>query len=499
MKIRTQFYLLIAGIIIIPFLIGGVFFLLQKRNEVQVQPVPGYEDIVRATGKPINREAWEEISAFLSRRPPWADFIITDAEQRIVFSTLFYFRPGMILSDGMLTDYIRENSHHYLFQIDAPTRLSDDGLLVITQISRERKRPPNPFERIVQYVAIILLTLLVFSITMSIIIANSITKSVLVLEETTRRIAAGELDLQVQARGSNEITSLTSSLNRMRLALKEEEIRRARFIMGVSHDLKTPLALIKGYAEAIGDGITDDPTSRNRSIEIILSKVEQLEGMINELIDFVRMDTNEWQHHLSEVPLVPFLQTFCNRVMGDAELLHRQVTFSIELPPAIQVKMNEALITRALENLVNNALRYTSPGGLVHISAILTHSDTEEQDRSPHEVSTGNRNPKQSTLRFRNQRVKFSEFQEQKKEQPSRILIQVTDNGIGIDEEDLPRIFDLFYRGTNSRREAGMGIGLAVVKSILDSHGWTISVHSQKNKGSVFTIFIPLSADSLVY
>jgi signal transduction histidine kinase len=84
----------------------------------------------------------------------------------------------------------------------------------------------------------------------------------------------------------------------MRTALKEDENRRYRFIMGVTHDLKTPLALIRGYTEALKDGVTDDPVSRVNATDIIISKADQLEGMINDLLDFVRMDTGEWRIRL---------------------------------------------------------------------------------------------------------------------------------------------------------------------------------------------------------
>jgi len=174
--------------------------------------------------------------------------------------------------------------------------------------------------------------------------------------------------------------------------------------------------------------------------------------MIDDLMDFVRMDTSEWQQHLVEQPFLPFLQAFCKRVTIDAQLLHREVSFDLNIPEHAKVKMNEALITRVFENLVSNALRYTMEGGKVHITAQL--------ENDPMNKAT--------------------------------IVVKITDNGIGIDQEDLDRIFELFYRGTNSRREAGMGIGLSVVKSIIDSHGWNITVFSNKQVGSTFSITIPI-------
>jgi signal transduction histidine kinase len=290
----------------------------------------------------------------------------------------------------------------------------------------------------------------IFVLVMSLIIARSITQSVLILEAATRRIASGELDLALEVKGSNEITSLTASLNRMRLALKEDQQRRSRFIMGITHDLKTPLALIKGYAEAIEDGVADG----GRSLEIIATKVDQLEGMIDDLLDFVQVDSGEWRKNLSRVNLDSFLSIYTRRIRDDAALLNRRVEISIELPGELEVPMDERLAIRALENLTNNAIRYTAEDGLIKIFAYVKETDT-----------------------FKKQAV-----------------IEVSDNGKGISEEDLPHVFETLYRGSNSRREQGMGLGLAVVKGVADSHGWQISVDSNSSgiQGSRFRIVIDL-------
>jgi signal transduction histidine kinase len=277
-------------------------------------------------------------------------------------------------------------------------------------------------------------------------------------------MAAGELDLNLEIekteflRRDNEITSLTFSLNRMRLALKEEEQSRSRFIMGVSHDLKTPLALIKGYAEAIQDGITIGPEAQRNSLSIIADKVDQLDGMINDLINFVRLNTGEWRQMLKKVELRGFLENCAGRLRDDAELLKRRLECRLDLPAELYIPMDEALVSRALENLVNNALRYTKENGLVRLSA-FTRGDS--------------------------------------------VIIEVEDSGPGISPEDLPHIFEMFYRGDNSRRRQGLGLGLSVVKGVIDSHGWRISAESpifagdknqgapQQAPGTRFTIIVP--------
>jgi signal transduction histidine kinase len=273
---------------------------------------------------------------------------------------------------------------------------------------------------------------------------------VLVLENATRRIAEGELDLQVEVKGSNEITSLTHSLNKMRSALQEAELRRSRFIMGVTHDLKTPLALIRAYTEAIEDGIACDPVTNVSATEIIAAKTDQLEGMINDLLEYVQMNSGEWRSQLRRVDLAAFLRNAAKGFASDVELLHHEFSFEIALPGDTVVFMDERLVLRTLENLVNNAIRYTPNGSVISLTASLADSKDGRTAQ-----------------------------------------IVVSDNGPGIDVADLPHIFEMFYRGTSSRREQGMGMGLAVVKWVVDSHGWSISTRS--GQGAYFRITIPLS------
>jgi signal transduction histidine kinase len=238
----------------------------------------------------------------------------------------------------------------------------------------------------------------------------------------------------------------------MRAALKEDENRRYRFIMGVTHDLKTPLALIRGYTEALKDGVTGDPASRVNATDIIIAKADQLEGMINDLLEFVRMDTGEWRGRLQKIDIGEFLKSFAKRISVDAELFHHHTVIDIALPPALYVPLDERLAVRALENLVNNAIRYTPDGTTIRLGAAMAENS---------------------------------------------IRITVGDNGPGIHEADLPHVFEAFYRGSASRREEGMGLGLSIVKWVVASHGWSIAVTSEPGgehnaAETCFTITIPL-------
>lgn len=447
MKIRTQFFILVAGIIVVPILAALGFYGIQRALEPVTYAVPDYDEISRLSGGSLERPEWEKLAEFMSRRKLDLNIIVIGGDRRVIYSTTEDVASGTVMDDARLTEMIRATNTRYRYLFDSPVALSDPETLVLMRLDRKEPGPPQPFLRFFEIMLFVIAAVFVFSAAMSLLIARSIYRSVTVLEATTKRIAGGELDLEVDARGSNEITSLTASLNRMRLALKDEETRRSRFIMGVSHDLKTPLALIKGYAEAIGDGMADDPESRDRSVEIIASKVDQLEGMIDDLIGFVKVNTGEWRRKLEPVVLSSFLSSYGKRVGADAELLNRRIECRIDLPSDLAVPMDDRLVLRALENLVNNALRYTSSGGLVRIGARL---------------------------------------------EGSHVVVEIADNGPGMEVEELAHIFDPFYRGSASRREQGMGLGLSVVKGVVDSHGWDISVAAEKGKGSVFRISVPL-------
>jgi signal transduction histidine kinase len=448
MKIRNQFYILVLGILVMPVFVAAGLYGLQRSQRAEAVQMPGYDEVARMAGGTFDRASWDRLADFIEHRPPTIDFTILDAASRVVFSTMSAHSAGDVVTDEELLGYIRETSSDYYYQMDAPARLGESGFFVLTRIDRADRGPPNFFRLFL----VLMVTIFLFSAIMSVLIARSITQSVLSLDEATRRIATGELDRIVSVRGSNEITSLASSLNSMRLALKDDQARRSRFIMGVTHDLKTPLALIKGYSEAIGDGMADEPKERERYVGIIGAKVDQLAGMIDDLIDFVRVDTGEWRRRLERAPLAPFLRGLCKRLEADAVLLGRRAEVAIDLSDDLSAPFDERLFTRAIENIVNNALRYTDSGGLVRVSARPEPSGAA----------------------------------------PERVVIEISDDGPGIDPADLDNIFDPFYRGSSSRREQGMGLGLSVVKSVLESHGWSIDVVSRPGEGSAFTITIPM-------
>jgi signal transduction histidine kinase len=447
MKLRTQFFILVGGIIAVPFLVSAFMLLFQFSVSRRLQPLPNYEQLMAWVVHQVPRALRRKDLAELDKeRPPGLDLLILDKSFKVTYSTIPEIASGMSAEDAGVWAYISSNIAKYHFQVDNAQVPGSEDSMIIMKLPRarpEEMRFRNAAVAIVMYTSI---ALLVFSSLMSFFILRSLNGSIQGLVGATRRVAAGDLDFELPVRGNDQISALTRSFDSMRRALKEEYARRARFIMGVSHDLRTPLTLIQGYVEAIADGYASDPEAHKKYLSIILDKTRSLEGMVGDLIEFVRMETGQWRMTHRDVPARQFLMDIARRFAEDALILKRDFGWSIDLPDTLSVRMDAGLFTRALENLVGNAIRYTEEKGRITLSATM---------------------------------------------EGGAVLLSVADTGKGIPAEDLPRIYDPFYRGTNSRREQGFGLGLTTVKSIIESHGWTISVSSAVGIGSTFTIRMP--------
>ncbi len=454
MKIKSQFRLLLAGIIIIPITLISIILSQNYANNSQRLIIPGYDELVKNeniknSDFPLDAKSWNIVKKKLNRRPADLQYIIYDKDFSLIFSNMDFETAAQSLyqkySSKEIFDFMYNTGKNYFYQIDTSHIDSENSFIIVTRLPKKSVPQPNRLRNPFFIFALIMIALFIFCSIMISLITKSISKSVTLLDDYTKRISSGDLDLEVEVTGSNEIASLTHSLNKMRLSLREDEIRRNRFIMGLSHDLRTPIALIKGYAEAIFDGMADDIEMREKSLEIIINKSEQLNERIDELIDFVKLNSAEWRQSLQSKNLKSILDEFCNRLTMDGQLLNRNVISVIQLPEDCFVFMDEKLFVRALENITNNAFRYTNNDGNITIKSFVN-----EKTKTP--------------------------------------IISIKDDGRGISKKDLPYIFDPLYRGTNSRREDGKGLGLSVVKTVVDCHGWNLHVKSEEGKGSEFII-----------
>ncbi len=463
MKIRTQLRLLILFMVLVPLLCAMSLPLFQYINSPQRYLLKGYKDVRKLEGLDISEDDLDKLGVQLKKIPPNLETMVY-YNSTVIISSVPEIKAGSSMTPMELFEFLRTTSGGYYYQLQSlgmrPTHRLEESVLnpqSILIICRAKVvRPAKEGAVRGRAFSILLLpgviALMVFEVVCAvflIVLSKTITDSITILEESTQKIAKGALDTKIappRGRNSNEITSLSESLETMRVSLKDNQDRRTKFIMGISHDLRTPVALIKGYTEAITDGVITDMDKIKESLSIVHTKADQLEDMINDLINYVKLNNTDWRQGLELVALRPVLEGFMRESTATAEVYKRVIKTSVELSPEVRVKMDKKLLTRALENIYSNALRYTRDGDAISMEA-------GETDRA--------------------------------------VIIRIADTGIGISDKDLKRIWDTFYRGTNSRRESGMGIGLSVVKTIIDIHGWSIDVQSKLGEGSVFTITIP--------
>jgi signal transduction histidine kinase len=278
---------------------------------------------------------------------------------------------------------------------------------------------------------------------LGVLLARLITRPVRELTAAAQHIAAGDLTQQVPVRSRDELGVLTAQFNRMSADLARATELRRQMTADVAHDLRTPLTVIAGYLEALRDQVLRPTPER---FATMYDETRLLLHLVDDLHTLSLADAGELP--LERYPADPA------QLLAGVAGLYRQaaeaqgVTLQVQAAPTPPVCVDAGQITRALNNLVSNALRHTPPGGLVCLAASIA-------------VDT--------------------------------VLLTVTDTGEGIAPEHIPAIFERFYRADPSRQQntGGSGLGLAIVRSIVEAHHGSVSVVSTLGEGTTFTIALP--------
>ena len=270
------------------------------------------------------------------------------------------------------------------------------------------------------------------------------------VEKATEKIASGDYETPLLVDEKDTFTSLEVSINKMRNKIKEEQNRRGRFFAGVSHDLKTPLSSIIGYSQALKDGLAEDDKTRDLYLSIINDKSTLLVQRISSLINYIQITDQGFKTNLKEAQLFTFLKEFCDLQSSELTLQAADFKYSLNFNKHYSTVFDPVLLNRALENLIQNAVKYGS------LDKPILFEVSQDYDGV------------------------------------SMSLINYNRDDSHISNKMLEHIFEPFYRGDNSRKGKGFGLGLASVKSIVDSHGWKIEAKvDEKEKTTTFTIIIP--------
>jgi signal transduction histidine kinase len=280
------------------------------------------------------------------------------------------------------------------------------------------------------------------------------------LERTARRWGAGEFGVRAHAEGADELTALARAFNRMAsdLGARDEQLKasdRARRLLlaDVSHELMTPLTAVRAYREVLAETELARNPEAAQCLEVIGDETGRLEQLIGDLLDLSRLEAGGDSLRREDVSVENLFGRVAARHERDARL--KGVKLSLSLGAGAEILYGDALrLEQALQNLAANAVRHTPPGGEVEVRADL------------------------------------SDF---------GIVLSVRDTGHGIPGEHLPHVFDRFYKVDPARAGSdaeGSGLGLSIVKAIVERHGGTVSVQSTPSVATVFSIVLPLSASA---
>jgi signal transduction histidine kinase len=298
------------------------------------------------------------------------------------------------------------------------------------------------------------------ALALGILLARVITRPVRELTAAAQNIAGGDLEQHVPVRGRDELGLLAAQFNHMSADLARATRLRRQMTADVAHDLRTPLTVIAGYLEALRDQVLKPTPER---FATMYDETCLLLHLVDDLHTLTLADAGELA--LERRPLAPqqLLDRVAETYRHTAE--QRGVALRVEAESGVpDVCVDAEQLTRALNNLVSNALRYTPAGGTITLSA--RHETKDERRKTKDDGDD------------------------------PFVRLGVSDTGVGIAAEHLPSIFERFYRADPSRQQetGGSGLGLAIVKSIVEAHGGQVGVASAPGQGTTFTIALPLQA-----
>jgi len=290
------------------------------------------------------------------------------------------------------------------------------------------------------------LVAIAIALILTFILSRRITSPIGVLARAARRLGRGDLSQRVQLQGEGEVAALAQAFDSMAADLEHAEQLRRNMVADVAHELRTPLSNIQGYLEAIRDGVVkpDAATIRSLSEETAL-----LSRLVNELQELSLAEAGELKLVYQAEDITKLIKQAVTS--WQPQLTAKGISLSLDLPDNLPlVNIDWQRVNQVLHNLLENAVAHTHKGGTINVAAIT---------------------------------------------QGNWVVISVSDTGEGIPAEDLPHIFERFYRVDKSRARAtgGSGLGLTIAKRLVEAHGGTITAQSELGKGSRFSFTLPIA------
>lgn len=489
LKINTRIALTSAMAIIIPIIVILTF------STVLVNTIPSYfnfSSVTTNTYSALNQLQWTQTLSSIAyeltgddddsqKLNSIADFVspLENSDALIYIECdgeVFYEtdRNEDILSKAhQLSDNNLENNFNYF---------GSDGLLIV---NHAQKNENSPEYRIIilnyNYIVndasqrlsaqeltrlllgrtgiIVLIIVLLFVIAISIvsfITTGTIVKPIKKIAKGADEISRGNLDYEIDYKSTNELGKTVDSFNEMRLKLKESiekqnkaEEERKVLIAGIAHDLRTPLTSVKGYAEGLADGIADTPEKQKNYIRIICESINDTEKILDDLLTVSRLELSGYELNKTEVSVSEFFDDGAEEIKTILDRVNFDFEYENRCGQDTMVFIDVDRFSRVISNIISNSIKYAKDDTKGRVKIVI-----DEYERS--------------------------------------VIIEISDNGIGVDKESLSKIFDTMYRADPARTRVsqGSGLGLSVCKQIVELHSGSIWARSKDGEG--LSIFISL-------
>lgn len=287
---------------------------------------------------------------------------------------------------------------------------------------------------------IITVILILIAAVISVFLANRISKPIDRITKSAENLAKGDFNTYFDGTGYLEAQKLADTLTYAEKELSRVDTMQRDLMANVSHDLRTPLTMLKAYAEMIRDLSGDNPVKRNEHLEIIINETDRLSAMVNDILDLSKLQSGKQKLNPSEFEINSKLTEIIGRFKGISEKMGYHIHFTPDTEKIVYCDVVK--IEQVIYNLINNAINYTGADKQVYVRQI---------------------------------------------NKPDGVVIEVEDTGDGIEEDKIKLIFDKYYRSENHKREViGTGLGLSIVKEVLKLHGYDYGVRSTIGKGSIF-------------
>ena len=349
---------------------------------------------------------------------------------------------------NIINNFIEKNNYKEIIKINNPTndaksilynlKLNDNEYIILNTNLEDVDSTTSVLRNQLIYITLIVLLL---SIIVSTIISKMLNKPIINITKEAKKLATGNRELNIPESKIKEIDDLRDSLIYASHEINKTDELRRDLLANVSHDLKTPLTMIKAYAEMIRDINKDNEEKRNENLNIIIDETDRLTILVNDILNLSKLEANKETLDLKEFDLVELINDIIKKynIIKETE----NYNFILKMPKKAIVKGDINKISQVIYNLINNAINYTGDDLTVTIEVI---------------------------------------------ERKKTYLVNIIDTGKGIKKEELNIIWDKYYKNekNHKRNKVGTGVGLSIVKNILDKHNFKYGVKSEIGKGTTF-------------